>query len=105
MDNIKEWTFLPMPELLTRASCRKDRKRISAESSLMSPPPCPPDNLISQITEHKDTHTCTYNIHMLHTHTCMYAHIQTHALTQSHAYTHTFYNFTEANMKLRRNLA
>ena len=37
MDNIKEWTSLPMPELLTRASCRKDGKRISAESSLMSP--------------------------------------------------------------------
>ncbi len=35
MDNIKEWTSLPMPELLTRASCRKDWKRISAESSLM----------------------------------------------------------------------
>ena len=37
MGNIKEWTSLPMPELLTRASCRKDWKRISAESSLMSP--------------------------------------------------------------------
>ena len=37
MDNIKEWTSLPMPELLTRASCRKDRKRISAELSIMSP--------------------------------------------------------------------
>ena len=24
MDNIKEWTSLPMPEPLTRASCRKD---------------------------------------------------------------------------------
>ena len=36
MDNIKEWTWLPMPELLTRASCRNDWKRISAESSLMS---------------------------------------------------------------------
>ena len=34
MDNIKEWTFLPMP---TRALCRKDWKRISAEPSLMSP--------------------------------------------------------------------
>ena len=31
-DNIKEWTSLPMPELLTRASCRKDWRRISAES-------------------------------------------------------------------------
>ena len=37
MENIKEWTSLPMPELLTRASCRKDWKRISAELSLMSP--------------------------------------------------------------------
>ena len=36
MDNVKEWTSLPMPELLTRASCRKDWKRISAESFLMS---------------------------------------------------------------------
>ena len=34
MDNIKEWTFLPMPELLTRAFCRKG---ISAKLSLMSP--------------------------------------------------------------------
>ena len=37
MDNIKKWTSLAMPELLTRASCRKDWKWISAESSLMSP--------------------------------------------------------------------
>ena len=37
MDNIKEWTSLPMPELLTKPSCIKDWKRISAESSLMSP--------------------------------------------------------------------
>ena len=37
MDNIKEWTALRMPELLTRASCRKDWKRITSESSLMSP--------------------------------------------------------------------
>ena len=37
MDNIKEWTSLPTPELLTRASYRKDWKMISAESSLMSP--------------------------------------------------------------------
>ena len=36
MDNVKEWTSLPMPELLTRASCRKDWKKISAESFLMS---------------------------------------------------------------------
>ena len=37
MDNIKEWTYLPLPELPTRASSRKDWTRISAESSLMSP--------------------------------------------------------------------
>ena len=37
MDNIKKWTSLPMPELLTKASCRTDWKRISAKSSLMSP--------------------------------------------------------------------
>ena len=34
--NIKEWTSLPMQELLTRASCRKDWKKF-AELSLMSP--------------------------------------------------------------------
>ena len=37
MENIKEWTYLPMQELLTRTSCKKDWKRISAESSLNSP--------------------------------------------------------------------
>ena len=40
MDNIKKWTSLPMPELLTRASYRKKKKknckRISAELPLMS---------------------------------------------------------------------
>ena len=36
IDNVKEWTPIPMQELLTRASCRKDWKRVSAESSLMS---------------------------------------------------------------------
>ena len=46
MDNIKDWTSLPMPELLTRASCRKDWKRISADSSSNSP-----DDQISQGTE------------------------------------------------------
>ena len=35
MEDAKEWTSLPMPELLTRASSRKDWKRISAESTLM----------------------------------------------------------------------
>ena len=33
MDNVKEWTFLSMPELLTMAFRRKDWKRISAEPS------------------------------------------------------------------------
>ena len=37
IDNFKEWTFLPMSELLTRVSCRKDWNRIPAESSLTSP--------------------------------------------------------------------
>ena len=41
MGNIKNWTSLSKPELFTRASCRKGRKRISAESSLM-PAPSPP---------------------------------------------------------------
>ena len=36
MDNNKAWTSLPMPELLTAASYRKDWKRISAKSSVMS---------------------------------------------------------------------
>ena len=39
MDNVKEWTSLPMPELLTMAFCRKDWKRFSAESSVVSPTP------------------------------------------------------------------
>ena len=37
MDNIEKWMSLPMAELLPRASCRKDRKTISAELSIMSP--------------------------------------------------------------------
>ena len=40
MDNVKEWTFfffLPVSELLTIASDRKDWRKISLESSLMSP--------------------------------------------------------------------
>ena len=37
--NIKEWTSLPMSELLTKVCCRKDWKRISTESSFMSPRP------------------------------------------------------------------
>ena len=38
IDNIKEWTLLSMPELLTMAtSHRKDWTKISTESSLLSP--------------------------------------------------------------------
>ena len=38
MDNITEWTSLPVPELLTKASCKKkDWRMISAEPSLVSP--------------------------------------------------------------------
>ena len=52
MDNIKEWTSLPMLELLTMPPTptphppSKDWKKISAESSLMSP-----DDPIGQGTE------------------------------------------------------
>ena len=37
MAHIKEWTYLLIPELLLRTSCRQDWKRISAESSLVFP--------------------------------------------------------------------
>ena len=30
MDNINEWTSLSMPELLTRASCRKDSQKVAS---------------------------------------------------------------------------
>ena len=36
MDNVKEWTSLPMPEVLTVTSRGKDWKRISAETFVMS---------------------------------------------------------------------
>ena len=36
MVNVKEWTSLPMPELLAMASRLKDWNRISAEASLKS---------------------------------------------------------------------
>ena len=47
MDNIKEWTYLPMPELLTKASCRKKTGR----ESLLNRPSYPPDDPIGQGTE------------------------------------------------------
>ena len=37
MDNVKEWTSLPMPKPLARASGRNDWKTISADSSLLFP--------------------------------------------------------------------
>ena len=37
MDDIKEWTSLPTPELLKTATCRKDWKRIFAESFPYTP--------------------------------------------------------------------
>ena len=46
MDNTKEWTSLPMPELLTRASCRKERT-----GSLLNHPSCLSDNTVGQGTE------------------------------------------------------
>ena len=53
MDNIKEWTSMLIPEVFTVASCRKDWKKISAESSIMHPPPTfhTPDDPAGQGTE------------------------------------------------------
>ena len=45
-DNVNEWTSLPTPELLTRASCGKDWTRISAESS---PPPPPSTQSVKRL--------------------------------------------------------
>ena len=56
MDSINEWTSLPMPELLTRTSCNKDWKRISAESSLKSP-----DDPIGHGTEVKYVHAIDWD--------------------------------------------
>ena len=38
MDDLKEWTSLPMPKLFSTAFPRKDWKRISAEASIVCPP-------------------------------------------------------------------
>ena len=46
MDNIKEWTSLPIPELLTRVSCRK-----RLEEDLCCRPSRPPDDVIGEGTE------------------------------------------------------
>ena len=40
MDKIKEWTSLPMPELLKRASCKKK----TGKGSLLNRPSSPPDD-------------------------------------------------------------
>ena len=42
MDNVERWSSLLMPESFMKASRRKDWKKISAESSLMSPAPDDP---------------------------------------------------------------
>ena len=42
MDNIKEWTSLPMPKLLTAASCRKKNGRGSLLNRLSCFPSLPP---------------------------------------------------------------
>lgn len=41
MDNIKDWVSLPMPQMLSMASCTKDWERINAESSVMLSPSDP----------------------------------------------------------------
>ena len=67
MDNIKEWTSLPMPELGARASCRKDLKRISAEWSLMPPPFLPPwSNRSRDQTELNCTNVDCIKMHTLY---------------------------------------
>ena len=47
MDKIKEWTSLPMLELLTRASCRKKADR----GSLLNRLSCLSDDPIGQVIE------------------------------------------------------
>ena len=47
MDNIKQWTSLPVPELLAMASCRMINGREYLQNRLS----CPPDEPIGQGTE------------------------------------------------------
>ena len=65
LGHLEGWTSLPMPELLTTASCRRDWKRISAESS----PQVPPDAPISQGTQvnwvDSELFTTSLNFHQL----------------------------------------
>ena len=53
MDNIKEWTSLSMPELLTTAPCRKKRLEgdLCGIVRHFPPPPPAPDDVIDQETE------------------------------------------------------
>ena len=54
MENTKEWTSLPVQELLTRrVSCRKDSNRISAQSFIMRP------NRTRDWTERNFLESCT----------------------------------------------
>ena len=54
MDNVKEWTSLFMPELLTMASRRKKK---SGRGSLLNRLSCPPDDQIGHGTETELTGT------------------------------------------------
>ena len=48
MVNIKEWTSLPLPELLTKTSCRKKK---NGRASLLNRSSCPPGDPVGQGTE------------------------------------------------------
>ena len=50
MDNIKEWTSLLMPELFTRASCRKQTNKQTGSGSRLNCPLCLPNDPIGQGT-------------------------------------------------------
>ena len=63
IDNIKERTYMPMPELLTRASCRKQKQKTKQKNgrrSLLNRPSCPPDDPIGQGTELNSTKLCIW---------------------------------------------
>ena len=66
-EEMLDGTSLPMPELLTRASCRKDWKRISAEPSLTSPQQ---PNRSRDRTEHFSTHIYCNSQYQLLPHGC-----------------------------------
>ena len=55
MDNMKEWTFLPMPELRTVAFCSKDWKRINAELCDIPPNPFHQGTEVNFLSLHLDT--------------------------------------------------